>query len=198
LPSGRTHDRVTLWSLPAIASLTFLQTRNSHYTLLVAGGFLFSGLMFGPDLDIYSRQYIRWGWLRWLWRPYQKVLRHRSVLSHGPILGTTLRIAYLGSWIVLLGTLAITAWATWQQLRGVTGDWQALAAQTLTQAGGWIGRSLQAHVAECAVLWVGLELGAMSHALCDWGGSAYKRFGKQGWSGVFSDGKRKRKKNRRR
>ncbi len=28
--------------------------------------------MFGPDLDIYSVQFQRWGFLRWIWLPYQK------------------------------------------------------------------------------------------------------------------------------
>ena len=82
--------------LPIIAGCTYLLThRNSDRTLIVAGEFLFSGLMFGPDLDIYSVQYKRWGYLRWLWIPYQKTLKHRSFFSHGLIIGTTIRLIYL-------------------------------------------------------------------------------------------------------
>ncbi|MFN7414520.1 MAG: metal-binding protein, partial [Dolichospermum sp.] len=91
MPSGQTHDRITIWSMPVVASITLVSTHSSNMTLLVAGGFMFGGLMFGPDLDIYSRQFQRWGFLRWIWLPYQKSLRHRSFLSHGPIIGTTLR-----------------------------------------------------------------------------------------------------------
>ncbi len=52
MPSGRTHDRITMYALPFVAGFTLWQTRSSNATLLVAGGFLFGGLMFGPDLDI--------------------------------------------------------------------------------------------------------------------------------------------------
>ena len=95
MPSGRIHDRITLWTLPWLATIAFWKTYSGNVTLLIVGGFLFGGLMFGPDLDIYSRHYKRWGWFRWVWLPYQKSLRHRSFLSHGPIIGTTLRLIYL-------------------------------------------------------------------------------------------------------
>ncbi|MGF1675984.1 MAG: metal-binding protein, partial [Rivularia sp. (in: cyanobacteria)] len=64
MPSGQTHDRITIWALPLIAIATFWQTRSSGITLLIAAGFMFGGLMFGPDLDIYSIQFQRWGYLR--------------------------------------------------------------------------------------------------------------------------------------
>lgn len=73
MPSGRTHDSITLYALPIVAGVTFWQTGSSNVTLFVSGGFLFGGLMFSPDLDIYSIQYQRWGFLRWIWLPYQKV-----------------------------------------------------------------------------------------------------------------------------
>src|SRR6476469_8723425 len=107
MPSGRTHDQITLWSLPLVAALTFGQTSSSNLTLLVSGSFLFGGLMFGPDLDIYSCQYQRWGWFKAIWLPYQKSLRHRSFLSHGPLIGTALRILYLAIWIAVLGMLEL-------------------------------------------------------------------------------------------
>ena len=61
MPSGITHDRITLWTLPWIAGIGYGITHNGELTLILAGGFLFSGLMFGPDLDIHSIQYKRWG-----------------------------------------------------------------------------------------------------------------------------------------
>ncbi|HLO47404.1 MAG TPA: metal-binding protein [Kamptonema sp.] len=174
MPSGHTHDRITLWSLPFVAGLTFGQTQSGNLTLLVSGGFLFGGLMFGPDLDIYSRQYQRWGWLRWLWLPYQKSLRHRSLLSHGPLIGTALRILYLATWIVVLGIVGIqVAKILW----GLQWNWDEFVRLIL--------RSLSEYYTECVALYVGLELGAMSHSLSDWSGSAYKRFKKQGLSGLL-------------
>jgi uncharacterized metal-binding protein len=45
------------------------------------------------------------------------------------------------------------------------------------------GRSIGEHHIEILAVYIGLELGAMSHYLSDWGGSAYKRFKKKGLSG---------------
>lgn len=165
MPSGRTHDRITLWILPVVAVLTFGQTQSGILTLLVSGGFLFGGLMFGPDLDIYSRQFQRWGFLRWIWIPYQKSLRHRSFLSHGPIIGTALRSLYLSLWIIILGGLVILI----ADLLGVeTTGWKTSTKLALA--------SVSQYKAEGIALLLGLELGAMSHSLSDWGGSAVKRF----------------------
>ncbi|OKH29296.1 metal-binding protein [Chroogloeocystis siderophila] len=164
MPSGRTHDRITLWGLPLIAGLTFFQAHSASLTLIVAGAYLFSGLMFGPDLDLYSRQYQRWGYLRWIWRPYQKAFRHRSIFSHGLLIGTTLRVLYLGIWLAFLGIFVLgVAHLIW----AVELSWQQLVAQSR--------RSLVQNAAEWFYLFLGLELGAMSHSLSDWSCSAYKR-----------------------
>jgi uncharacterized metal-binding protein len=183
MPSGRTHDRITLWALPLVAGVTFWQTSSSSMTLLVAGGFMFGGLMFGPDLDIYSRQYQRWGFLRWIWLPYQKSLRHRSFLSHGPIIGTTLRVLYLSC---LLAITAFVALVFVEKLGNIAFNWQAFGKN--------VERSLVSYGSEFLGLLLGLELGAMSHSLSDWGGSAYKRMQKQGIRGLLTTSKAKKRK----
>lgn len=183
MPSGRTHDRITLWALPFIAGVTFIETHSGNLTLLVAGGFMFGGLMFGPDLDIYSRHYQRWGFLRFIWLPYQKSLRHRSFFSHGPIIGTMLRVLYLGT---LVGIVAIFVLVIGQKLWNVNLSWQLL--------GETVVRSLTHYSTEVLTLLLGLELGAMSHSLSDWSGSSYKRFRKQGISGLLPRAKIKKRK----
>lgn len=175
MPSGRTHDSITLWSLPLIAGVTFERTQNASLTLLLSGGYLFSGLMFGPDLDVHSQQYKRWGILRWIWLPYRRSMRHRSFLSHGMVIGTLVRIIYLLGWligglslVVLLSAIAYLLageFALWTQFFGTY--WQLSTA--------FLGRSLQQHYPEWLALLLGLELGALSHALSDWVGSRYKR-----------------------
>ena len=188
MPSGRTHDRITLWSLPLVAGATFGQTRSSSLTLLVSTGFLIGGLMFGPDLDIYSRQYQRWGWFRWIWLPYRKLMRHRSFWSHGPIVGTVLRLAYLGVW------LSAVSWVCVAIASGLGYPLPDLptASQYSQQ---WILQYSPEIVAAC----LGLEIGALSHASSDWIGSAYKRYKNHGWQGVWKAPakKRKRKSTRR-
>ncbi len=163
MPSGSTHDRITLWSLPVVAGCTYIATQSSDRTLLVSGAFLFSGLMFGPDLDIYSVQYKRWGYLRWLWLPYQKAIKHRSLLSHGLIIGTTLRLVYLAAWISLLGIFGLGI----AQLVGFSWNWQILAE--------FAASSTYSAIA----LFAGLEIGAISHIVSDRISTYYKRRKKQ-------------------
>ena len=166
-----------------MAALTFGQTQSSNLTLLVSGSFLFGGLMFGPDLDIYSCQYQRWGWFKAIWLPYQKSLRHRSFLSHGPLIGTALRILYLAIWIVVFGMLGL---AVAEKVGNLGGNWQDVVLS--------YGRSIWEHHIEILAIYIGLELGAMSHYLSDWGGSAYKRLKKKGLSGLRPPGTIKRRK----
>lgn len=165
MPSGQTHDRITLWTVPLVSGITYFLTQNGKLALILAGGFLFSGLMFGPDLDIYSVQYKRWGWFRWIWIPYRSAIRHRSQLSHGLIIGTILRLLYISLIILILsGIIAAIAY-----LFGYVNLKSVIDSQK--QFPVWNAKYTQALFA----LIIGLELGAMSHSISDWIGSAYKR-----------------------
>ena len=168
MPSGKTHDRITLWSLPWVVVLALLLTRNGNLSLIVAGAFLFSGLMFGPDLDIYSVQFKRWGILRIIWLPYQNLVRHRSLISHGLIIGTIARSIYLLSFLSLLGVFAITIA---QLIAGFYWNWQEFAQILVNSAS-------KDYRQESIALFVGLELGATSHTLSDAIDSACKRYQK--------------------
>jgi uncharacterized metal-binding protein len=171
MPSGATHDRITLWSLPWLVGCSYALTGDGELTLIIAAGYLFSGLMFGPDLDIYSRQFKRWGKLRWLWLPYQKMLTHRSLLSHGVIIGTTLRLLYLGTFC---GFIAIIGIAIIQLIGGFDWNWQEFAKK--------VSKCLAIDYRQQAIaLFVGLELGAISHSVSDWTKSIYQRGQKKGW-----------------
>ncbi|MGB3494394.1 MAG: metal-binding protein [Elainellaceae cyanobacterium] len=164
MPSGKTHDRITLWSLPLVAGLTLVRTRSSSLTLVVLAGYLFGALMLGPDLDTRSIHYKRWGVLRWIWIPYRGSLKHRSILSHGPFVGTLLRVIYVLAWGFVLGMGAI-----------------AIANDLLQWGWTWndISTFLVTFIEQNPISWValliGLELGAFSHYLADWGVSSYKR-----------------------
>lgn len=168
MPSGKTHDRITLWGLPWIVVLGLLFTRDATLVLIISGTYLFGGLMFGPDLDIHSVQFKRWGWFRWLWLPYQKSIRHRSRLSHGFLIGTTLRILYLTSLGLLLTMVGI---AIAQLLLGFDWNWQA--------ASQYAWEMVQQHRDRVGAAFLGLELGAMSHSCADWLGSRLKRWQRQ-------------------
>jgi uncharacterized metal-binding protein len=164
MPSGHTHDRITWVCLPFITLAGFLLTQQLSLTLIIAIGFLFGGLMFGPDLDVRSRQSRRWGVLGWLWRPYRGWLRHRSVLSHGPIAGTLGRLLFLSLWAFLFTLIGLEF-----------AHRMGWAAITWNQLGQAIGQNLWHHRGPWLALFIGLEAGAMSHSLSDWTVSSWKR-----------------------
>jgi uncharacterized metal-binding protein len=176
MPSGRTHDSITLWCLPPIAFVGWQLTRDGTLVLILCGCFLFSGLMFGPDLDIYSQQYKRWLWLRWVWLPYRRSMSHRSVLSHGMIIGTLLRVAYVVTLVLFVIATAYFLWTVGQQFVGLTPAWYLLFVPWLDGLLLGIADSLRSYFDLWIAGFVGLELGSMSHSLSDHIGSSIKRY----------------------
>jgi uncharacterized metal-binding protein len=121
-------------------------------------------MMFGPDLDIHSVQFKRWGFLGWLWIPYQRLIPHRSLLSHGAIVGTLGRVVYLLVWISIFSGLYLLIY----QL--ITKDltyYQRVLADLYPL--------LRKNTAQAIALIIGCELGAMSHYISDGIGSQIKK-----------------------
>lgn len=169
MSSGKTHDLVTWLCLPWVGGMAYWVLQDRVLTLLLAGGFLMGGLMFGPDLDIHSVQFKRWGYLRWLWQPYQVVLEHRSWLSHGPLIGTTVRLLYFCGMLTLVGSVVLLGL---RSLVNFSWDFNASAQ--------WLQRWAMQHRLELGLTIVGLELGALSHIFMDGLSSAWhKRFRKK-------------------
>jgi uncharacterized metal-binding protein len=101
---GRAHDRATtLLALPF--GLLWGPALGLEGVVLASVLFLVGGLWLSPDLDTRSRAMARWGPLHLLWWPYRRLLRHRSLLSHSPLLGTGGRLAYLLTALALLRLL---------------------------------------------------------------------------------------------
>ena len=167
------HDHVTLYSALVLAPLCYWAAeRYDHWwsghvpalaptqtALLVIGAHLFSGLLLSNDLDVYSRIYRRWGPLRFLWYPYQKLVAHRSWLSHNPLAGPLLRLLYLYIIIelILLGAHRLVL---------------AIGSSTaIIDAGlGWTSQVwawLWAYPQISLPLAVGLVLGSAVHSLVD-------------------------------
>jgi uncharacterized metal-binding protein len=158
MPSGVTHDRITIRILPWVVGITYLVTQDGELTLILAGSYLFSGMMFGPDLDIYSLQYKRWGLIRGIWLPYRKFLKHRSIFSHGLIIGTLLRSVYL---LFIVAGISIFLVAIAQLCFGFPWNWQDFVRERVSIL-------LKQYPQETLVLFLGLEIGAMSHSISDW------------------------------
>ncbi len=164
MPSGKTHDMVTLMLAPPTFAAGWGLTGSLALSAAATAAMLFGGLMFGPDLDIQSRQYTRWGPLRFLWYPYKVAFRHRSRWSHGIIFGTLIRVVYFAAVLTLLfwGAVylraALVAGGPAPGWREVVGAWQAIEAYALAK--GVDGPVLLSVLA-------GLWWGAASHTLTD-------------------------------
>jgi uncharacterized metal-binding protein len=108
--------------------------------LIAASSHLLGGLYLSPDLDLKSLPWKRWGILRFLWLPYQRI-PHRHWLSHAPVVGSIGRLLYLG---VLLSPVAIAFYWEVQPLQLGKEFWHSVAAA--------LG---------------GIELSALNHLLLD-------------------------------
>lgn len=105
MPNGRTHDIITFVTaavaVPVVLTSSLPQIGPATTTVLV-GSYLASGLVFSPDLDLHSAPYRRWGPLRFIWIPYQKIIPHRSWVSHSFVLGPLIRVVYFALMSILL------------------------------------------------------------------------------------------------
>ena len=95
MPNCRTHDIITAVTIPIVTGITYYITKDIKTTAIIFAFYLFASLMFNGDLDIESRPYNRWLFLKIIWIPYQKIFHHRSIFTHGLIIGTVIRILYL-------------------------------------------------------------------------------------------------------
>lgn len=100
MPSGKVHDRIAYLSIIPLLLIGLIKLTPVE-SLIFSGFALFSQLMFGPDLDINSKQYKRWGLFKWVWLPYMFIVPHRSRFSHGLILGPIFRCAYFTIIVVI-------------------------------------------------------------------------------------------------
>lgn len=169
MPSGKTHDAVTFFFAAPVFAAVWKITGNVPNSVLVAVAFLIGGLMFGPDLDTMSKQYVRWGIFKTLWYPYQAFFKHRSRWSHGLVFGTFLRVVYFMGVLTLLSFLFAYIYATY-----TGGDLPRLIEFTKTWSG--IGEFARANFGEYVFisLFTGLWLGAASHTLTDMAGTFVK------------------------
>lgn len=102
MPNSKTHDIISIYFLPVLVGLLYIINFELFPIIIISFAYLFSSYMFNGDLDIHSEPYRRWLFLRWIWRPYRKMCRHRGLLSHGLIIGTIIRVIYICTIPVIL------------------------------------------------------------------------------------------------
>lgn len=166
MPNARAHDIITLITA-AVGDGAYLACApqpNPSLAALFTVAFVFAGYACAGDLDLMSREYKRWGWLRWIWKPYQALVPHRSWVSHGLILGGIIRALYLG--LVSTGLIWLGVWLVsrlgphYDANEFTRQQWQSLWALT------------QAHPRETAALASGFVLAGTTHSIADiiWSG----------------------------
>ena len=146
MSSGPTHDKVTIILAPFI--LGGLWYFIGWQAIIVALAFLFAGFAFNGDLDLHSQVYNRWFLLKWIWIPYQQ-FGHRSFWTHGIIVGTIIRVLWL-----TLPTTGILA---------LCGMWPLIIPFIIS------------FKIETILVFIGLELGSMSHTFMDWASTGFKK-----------------------
>ena len=169
MPSGSTHDSITiLLAIPAFAA-AYAATKSVSASTVVAAAFIFGGVMFGPDLDTVSRQYSRWGIFRGIWFPYRSFFKHRSRFSHGLLFGALFRTIYFMGILTLVLYLAAFAYA-W--LAGGRTASVFDVAHVWQPFGEFTRRGLGDNF--LLLTFIGLWLGAASHTFTDMAGSFVK------------------------
>lgn len=96
MPQGKTHDIITIVVSPIIIGVTYHFTKDYKIIGIITLTYLFASFMFNGDLDTNSAPYNRWFIFKMIWIPYQLMFEHRSIFTHGLIIGTIVRIIYIG------------------------------------------------------------------------------------------------------
>lgn len=169
MPSGKTHDAITVVLALPIFTAAWYASGSVIFGAVIAVASLFGGLVFSPDLDTHSKQYTRWGPMRFVWLPYRLFFKHRSRFTHGIVFGTILRTIYLFGVLTLAAFLVI--WACAFYMHGSVPDLISLT-QEWRRLGELISQHLGVHFAWFVFL--GLWLGAISHSLTDIAGTYVK------------------------
>jgi uncharacterized metal-binding protein len=161
MPNGRTHDVITVVTAAVATPVVLTSSLPEIGTVTAAvlvGTYLASWLIFSPDLDLQSRPYRRWGPLRFIWIPYQKMIPHRSWISHSFIFGPLIRVVYFALMVTLLylGGMALINLFTPIDSTGTL----LKISRTVT---GWVGT----HPTIISYALAGLVIGGASHTLAD-------------------------------
>ncbi|MHC1754472.1 MAG: DUF2227 family putative metal-binding protein [Methanosarcina sp.] len=108
MPSGKTHTKMNLALLFGILlslHTNYVQSRippeylEFDTTAIFSFALIFGTYYLSPDLDIQSEPFKRWGILKYIWWPYQKIFKHRGKLHH-PLSGPIIIISTIGLFII--------------------------------------------------------------------------------------------------
>lgn len=117
MSTGNNHILASLILTPIAGASGYFFTGDIGIGLMSAAGSI-TGTLLSPDLDMtswtiskkvlgpFARLYAAF------WLPYSKVIKHRSIWSHGPIIGTLGRLLYILSLVTIVTRCKIWVWMT--------------------------------------------------------------------------------------
>jgi len=170
LPNAATHDAITLVTGVAGTAIAWnldLPDFGVVNASVLLGSYILSGLLFSPDLDLHSRPYTRWRWLRWIWLPYRRMAgHHRSWISHSLIWGPLIRILYFMCIMTLLSLGVL-------MLLGLLMPIDPTGSMEQFMYDVWVWISL--HPSTVGYALAGFFLGSASHVIADALVTGFKR-----------------------
>ncbi|MGF7535742.1 metal-binding protein [Bacillus mexicanus] len=102
MANGKTHEKLNISFLVfaiLVAATVFNKSRYIEGIFIIIG-YLIGTFYLNPDLDLPSRPFKRWGILKFIWYPYQ-TFKHRSIWTHGYIIGDLIRYSYMMSVLII-------------------------------------------------------------------------------------------------
>jgi len=109
MATGKIHTRASIIAAPCVIGAAMLLADLP--TALLAGLGCLAGIVLSPDLDQEGVSRTEWRIIRatfgvgWLWPlatwPYARLMPHRSIWSHAPVIGTLGRVAYFGALVAV-------------------------------------------------------------------------------------------------
>ena len=169
MPGARTLDALTLFTAGGanLAYFQFAPAPQPTHAVLFTASYLFAGYACAGDLDLDSSEFRRWGPLRVLWLPYQKIVPHRSWVSHGLILGGVIRALYLALVVTIICWLSIYVYSlfhpTIDPTTVIRSRWFALMD------------IVKARPYETIAIFSGFVLAGTTHSLADYTSTWFKR-----------------------
>jgi len=112
MASGITHERINnALALPLVLGIIAITEKlfggENVFSIVFYSiiGYVIGTFFLSPDLDILSRPYNRWGFLKFIWNPYQKLFSHRSFFTHSLVISDLIRVLYLSIFIAIVASL---------------------------------------------------------------------------------------------
>jgi len=135
MASGVTHRKV---SIVAAGAILFFGVPNYGLDAVKMGLGCLLGIILSPDLDIDSKtdSELLMGHIPiigtlfyWYWLPYALLIPHRHFISHSPVIGTLIRIAYF-----IIPALLLCWYLGW----AVPWDWSIVYGLMVSDTLHWI------------------------------------------------------------